>query len=204
MAAPVWIFTRAAPRHSGRMFGGNWRAMHAFLKSEFRRFLREAVRVSRQVSGTEICGLLIDTGVHLSFIQTRNASARAGSFAFSPPEVRRIEAATKVLGYKVVGTFHSHPVGFPIPGKSDICHAVDDDLMFLFDCIGRDGQLWKIKSGKARRLKFAFLQVSRTSPNQAAPGNGAVASRLYIQRLRRAVPKQQRSAISNLYRAQIQ
>lgn len=168
--------------------------MHAFLKSEFHRLLREAVRVSRHVPGTEICGLLVDTGVHLSFIQTRNASARVGSFAFSPPEVRRIVAATKLLGQKVVGTFHSHPVGLPIPGKSDIYYADDDDLMFLFDCIGRDGQLWKIKSGKARRLDFGFLQVSRTSPNQRGAGKGGVPFVFQIGRARPALPDHGRSA----------
>src|SRR5206468_2463429 len=126
------------------------------------------------------------------FIQTRNASARAGSFVFSPPEVRRIVGATKVLGQKVVGTFHSHPVGLPIPGPSDIRHAVDDSLMFIFDCIGRDGQLWKIKGGRARRLPFVLVHAAQTTPNPAASGDGAFTSLCDVGRYRRAVPEQRR------------
>ena len=111
--------------------------MHMLLKSEFARLLREAVRVSQQSPGTEICGLLVDTGRHLRFVQTRNISRRRGGFAFSAQEVRRVVAAVKTSGQEVVCTFHSHPVGLPIPGPSDVEHAVDDSLMFLFDCIGR-------------------------------------------------------------------
>ncbi len=98
--------------------------MHMLLRSEFARLLREATRLSRQ--GTEICGLLIDTGRHLRFLQTRNISPRRGGFAFSPREVRRVVAELKTSGHEVVGTFHSHPVGLPAPGPSDIENAVDD------------------------------------------------------------------------------
>ena len=66
-------------------------------------------------------------------------------------------AAAKVLGQEVVGTFHSHPLGVAEPGQSDIDHAVDDSLMFVFDCLGRVGRLWRIKGGKACSLKFDFL-----------------------------------------------
>ena len=121
--------------------------------------------MSRQASGAEICGLLIDTGAHVAFVQTRNISVRMGSFAFSAPEVRRVVTATKVLGQEVVGTFHSHPVGVPTPGKSDIEHAIDDSLMFLFDCLGRDGRLWKIRAGRAHPLKFGFVERSPRRPN---------------------------------------
>src|SRR5207249_12263339 len=114
------------------LLGGIVRAMHLILKSQVNRLLRAARRPFSAAPGSEICGLLIDTGAHLLFIQTRNASARAGSFVFSHPEVRRIVGATKVFGQKVVGTFHSHPVGLPIPGQSDIRHAVEDSLMFIF------------------------------------------------------------------------
>jgi [CysO sulfur-carrier protein]-S-L-cysteine hydrolase len=137
--------------------------MRMLLKSEFARLLRAAVRASRQRPGTEICGLLIDTGRHLRFVQTRNICRRRGGFAFSAPEVRRLVAAISSSGQEVVGTFHSHPVGLPSPGPSDVEHAVDDSLMFLFDCIGRRGRLWRIREGRAQPLRFGFAQRSRRS-----------------------------------------
>ncbi|MEJ0091370.1 MAG: Mov34/MPN/PAD-1 family protein [Limisphaerales bacterium] len=130
--------------------------LHNFDKVQFEKFLREARRLAREVAGTEICGLIIDTGHQLSFVPTRNVSSRVGSFALSRPDVRRVVAATKILGQKVVGTFHSHPVGIATPGKSDIKYAVDGSLIFIFDCIGRKGSLWKIKNGKAHSLNFDF------------------------------------------------
>lgn len=167
--------------------------MHMLLKSEFERMLREAVRVSRQSPGTEICGLLIDTGSHLRFVQTRNVCRRRGGFAFSPPEVRKMVVAASSAGQEVVGTFHSHPVGLPSPGPSDIEHAVDGSLMFLFDCTGRSGRLWRIRDGGARPLRYRFAQRRPRSPNQAASGNCAICVAVPIRRSARAVPEQRRS-----------
>ena len=73
------------------------------------------------------------------------------------PDVRQIAAAVKTLRQEIVGTFHSHPVGIAKPGKTDIEHAVDDSLMFIFDCTAKSGGLWRIKSGRARPLAFAFV-----------------------------------------------
>jgi len=132
--------------------------MHLFSKSQYSHFLRQACGVATESSGTELCGLIIDTGCHLFFVKTRNISRKAGGFAFSGPDIRRIVAATKVLGQEIVGTFHSHPVGVATPGRTDIDNAVDDSLMFIFDCMGKKGRLWKIKAGKARPLSFGFLK----------------------------------------------
>ena len=135
--------------------------MTTFSKSQFSSFLREARRAHRAVPGTEICGLIVDSGFHLALVQARNASRRSGSFVFSRPDVRRIVAAAEILGQEVVGTFHSHPAAPAIPGASDIVNAVDDSLMLIFDCIARCGRLWRIRSGRARELSFT------TRPNHA-------------------------------------
>jgi proteasome lid subunit RPN8/RPN11 len=133
-------------------------SMYLFDKAHYSKFLRQACRSARKTAGTEICGLIVDTGCHLSFVPTHNVSSRVGGFALSRPDVRQIVAAAKVLGQEIVGTFHSHPVGVATPGKTDIQHAVDDSLMFIFDCTDRKGCLWKIKGGRARPLPFGFCQ----------------------------------------------
>jgi proteasome lid subunit RPN8/RPN11 len=146
--------------------------MHSIVESQFDRFLRDARRAARAIPGTEICGLLVDTGAHLSFVPTRNVSRRVGSFVFSRTDIRRIAGAVKRLGHEIVGTFHSHPGGEPIPGESDIRHAVNDSLMFIFDCIGRDGRLWRIRKGRAYSLRFVLAKEPEP-PNQVAGGNAA-------------------------------
>ena len=140
--------------------------MHLLDKTQYRRFLREARRQARETPGTEICGLIVHTGHHLTFVQTRNVSRLPGSFQLSRPDVRHIVAASKILQQKVVGTFHSHPAATASPGPSDIAHAVDDSLMFIFDCIGSEGRLWHIRLGRARELTFDFLQSTNIPGKQ--------------------------------------
>ena len=132
--------------------------MHVFDKVQYRTILREACNSEHRRDGRELCGLIVSTGHHLSFVRTRNALRGPGGFVLSRLDVRKIVAAAKVLGHEVVGTFHSHPRGLAEPGRSDIEHAVDDSLMFIFDCLGGAGRLWRIKGGKARSLKFDFLK----------------------------------------------
>jgi proteasome lid subunit RPN8/RPN11 len=132
--------------------------MHLFDKPHYSKVLRHACRSARATAGTEICGLIVDTSYHLSFVPTRNVSSRVGSFVLSRPDVRRIVAAAKILGQEIVGTFHSHPVGVAMPSRTDIMHAVNDSLMFIFDCTDRKGCLWKIRGGKARPQAFGFFQ----------------------------------------------
>jgi proteasome lid subunit RPN8/RPN11 len=124
--------------------------MHLLDKIQYRCFLREACRVAQNAPGREICGLIVDTGHYLSFVQTRNASRHAGSFVLLGSDTRRIVSAAKILKQNIVGTFHSHPAATATAGKTDIQHAVDDSLMFVFDCIAKEGRLWKIKNGVAK------------------------------------------------------
>jgi|LakMenEpi03Aug12_release.lakeMendotaPanAssembly.Ray.scaffolds.fasta_scaffold857706_1 proteasome lid subunit RPN8/RPN11 len=138
--------------------------MRTFSRCQFSSFLREARRAHRAVPGAEICGLIVDTGFHLSLVQARNASRRSGSFVFPRPDVRRIVKAAEVLGQEVVGTFHSHPVAPAIPGESDIANAVDNSLMLIFDCIACSGRLWRIRSGRAREVSFGMRPNKSDQP----------------------------------------
>ena len=135
--------------------------MYFFDKSQYQKLLRKACNVARQNSGMEICGLIIHTDFHLKFVQTRNVSRKAGCFIFSKFDVRKIVTATKILNQEVVGTFHSHPTGLAVPGHSDIKYAVDNSLMFIFDCISKKGKLWRIHKGQARNMKFDFVRLKR-------------------------------------------
>ena len=101
--------------------------------------------------------MLVDTGYMLSFVSVRNVSRRGGSFMFSRTDVRRISAAAAVLGQEIVGTFHSHPLAEAKPGISDIQNAVDDSLMFIFDCTEKKGRLWRVRRRRIRELKFRLL-----------------------------------------------
>jgi len=153
-------YRRQAAESSGSTFG-KAEEMILFDRRQYRSLLREARRVAHD--GSEVCGLLVDTKVHLALVRTRNVSRRAGNFQLSAHDTRQITRAAKVLSHEVVGGFHSHPAYFAKPGPSDIANAVDGSLMLILDCIGNEGALWRIRHGQARRVKFGFVQDRRGS-----------------------------------------
>ena len=113
-----------------------------FLKSQFVTVQKAAKKLA-DLNGREVCGLLLDNGSFLELIQVRNKTKRAGGFSFYVAEIRAICKKASLHGCEIVGTFHSHPVGLPEPGPADLFHAEDDELMLLFDVIGRAARLWQ-------------------------------------------------------------
>jgi proteasome lid subunit RPN8/RPN11 len=107
--------------------------------------------------GAEVCGLILDNGSLCELVQVRNKVKRGGGFAFYFGEVRGIEKWAGLCNHKIVGTFHSHPLGLPEPGPSDLSNALEGDMMFIFDVLGRSARLWHIKNRKAKELRFRLL-----------------------------------------------
>jgi proteasome lid subunit RPN8/RPN11 len=127
-----------------------------FLKSQFERIQKEARRAA-EPNGREVCGLILDNRVFFELIQVRNKTKRGGSFSFYFNEVRAVRNMAGLCDHEVVGTFHSHPVGAPKPGPSDVCNALDDSIMLIFDVMGRSASLWHIKDGESKQLPFSFI-----------------------------------------------
>ena len=123
---------------------------------KFKTIFKKAKRIGRD-SGIEVCGLIISNGFFFDLLETRNKSKKPGSFQFYPSEGRRIEKAVKILGYEIVGTFHSHPVGLPEPGEIDIKYSEENDCMLIFDCLGSEAKMWNIKKGKAKEIKYELF-----------------------------------------------
>jgi proteasome lid subunit RPN8/RPN11 len=109
---------------------------------------KRAARRSR-----EVCGLLVDHGTHVRMVQTRNKSRRPGSFWIHGGDWRKIENAAVVLGSRLIGTFHSHIVSPPVPGKGDIRGAINGQTMVIFDGLTGDLRAWRIRRNRAHRLK---------------------------------------------------
>jgi len=110
-------------------------------------------------NGKEICGLLIYNGHFLEILETKNISKKLGHFEFNGKQIRTIMKAVKTLGHEIVGTFHSHPAYYAKPGDGDINSAVDDSLMLIIACIANEAKLWRIRSHKAREIKYKIIEV---------------------------------------------
>jgi len=90
-------------------------------------------------------------------IQVRNKTKRGGGFSFYSREIRAIRKMAPLIKHEIVGTFHSHPVGLPAPGPSDLHNAVDDSIMLIYDVMGRSAKLWYVKNLKAINLEFSLI-----------------------------------------------
>src|SRR5512138_2697259 len=101
-----------------------------FLASQLRQISKEA-RDAAKANGAEICGLILYNGHQCELVQVRNKAKRGGGFAFYYSEVRCIQKIAEVCQHEIVGTFHSHPVGLPQPGKTDLQNAVENSIMLI-------------------------------------------------------------------------
>lgn len=141
-----------------------------FLRNQFRQIEEEARRAA-STNGREICGLILKTDSFLELIQVRNKAKRSGGFAFYFGEVRAVAKKASLKGHEIVGTFHSHPVGLPKPGRLDLCSTLDDSLMLIFDVTGNAVRLWHIKDQKAQERSFTLISVrsrQQSSPKRIA------------------------------------
>jgi proteasome lid subunit RPN8/RPN11 len=128
------------------------------IKKDLTNIINKARKVVRN-NGHEICGLLIHNGHFLEILETRNIYTAGGHFQFDANQINKIKIAVKELGHEIVGTFHSHPASIAKPSMGDIDGTVDDSLMLVIDCIGQEAQLWRIKGGKARRVKINIIRI---------------------------------------------
>jgi hypothetical protein len=60
-------------------------------------------------------------------------SPQGGKLLDASGDWKNIEEAATTLGSQVVGTFHSHVIGEPIPGATDIRGAFDGHAMIILD-----------------------------------------------------------------------
>ena len=130
------------------------------MKSQYRigrRNLRHLMRIAIDAGEKyrEICGMIIDDGCVLRLVRVRNASRQIGSFFITASDLKTVARAARRLGYKVVGTFHSHPISDAKPGYTDCRAGVPGRLMLVIDCIGREARLWRImRNRRAYPLRF--------------------------------------------------
>ena len=92
----------------------------------------------------------------------RNMSTRLGHFELDRAEYKEVGAAALSSGKRVLGTFHSHPIGYAVPGPSDLRRAKLNSLMLVYDVCGRQEALWQIvKSGRSRKARPIKLTIER-------------------------------------------
>jgi [CysO sulfur-carrier protein]-S-L-cysteine hydrolase len=88
--------------------------------------LQVMVDHARHSAPNEGCGLLAGAdGLVTKVYTTANAHAAPDHFTIDPAEQFRVWRDASAGGWDIVGSFHSHPAGLPIPSQADLDGGTD-------------------------------------------------------------------------------
>ena len=95
----------------------------------------------------ECCGLLLGQGETIgeAMLADNLAKDRLRRFEIDPMALLSAHKAARAGGQQVLGYFHSHPQGHPVPSATDCDHASGDDRVWAIVAGGevafwRDGE----------------------------------------------------------------
>lgn len=121
----------------------------------------------------EACGLLLGRGsAVMEIVRTRNVdpTPRTG-FVVAPDDLFLALNRAEMEDLELVGVYHSHPVGHPIPSERDIREAYYPDAAQLI--VGLAGPepkfaAWRIDNARVSRMEL-FIQAARPLPSAVEP-----------------------------------
>jgi proteasome lid subunit RPN8/RPN11 len=103
----------------------------------------------------EVCGALVvgkDRRIELHFI--KNTCNEPYRFEIDMEEIKAIRNSIKGKGKRILGIFHSHPIGGAIPRSRDLRESFYNGYSMIYDICALEARLWRyVKVGKKKRLK---------------------------------------------------
>jgi len=130
------------------------------LSPRYRRKLHDRALRAQRCDQSEVCGALIVAStdrLELRFLGNR--AGGPGRFSLRQVDLARVRSALRGTGKRVVGTFHSHPIGHATPGPRDRRAGRPGSLMLIYDVCGRDFKLWRL-GRHGRRAVATAVQFS--------------------------------------------
>ena len=115
-------------------------------------------------SPDEVCGLLFGTeeggDVHVSAIQpcANVAADPARRFEIDPVALITAYRAARGGGPRIVGHYHSHPSGDPVPSPRDAAAAVEDGVLWLI-VAGERVRAWRTAAGGRVERRFDECEI---------------------------------------------
>ena len=129
------------------------------------RTLAGAIRAQARDAGqAECCGLLLGDKAMLrvdDLLPAANVAADPRHcFEIDPVVLLAAHKAARAGGPAIVGHYHSHPRGEPVPSAADAAMAHDDGAVWLL--VGRDGDLrvWQATVQGALHGRFSALEIA--------------------------------------------
>lgn len=107
----------------------------------------------------EACGLLLGEGRRITeALETRNVHASPQThFEIDPQALIDAHRAARSGGPQVLGYFHSHPVGEPVPSTTDRACAAGDGRIWAI-ITGNDVRCWRDTATGFAALSYAVAQ----------------------------------------------
>ncbi|AEG48698.1 putative protease [Sphingobium chlorophenolicum L-1] len=118
------------------------------------RGLLEQIMSEAAADTNEVCGLLLGEPGRIDAIQpaANAASDPARRFELDPAVLIAAHRAARAGGARIVGHYHSHPGGAPVPSATDAACAVADGSLWLIAGRGA-ARLW-VSAGEDENARF--------------------------------------------------
>jgi len=107
----------------------------------------------------EACGVLGGQGGRvLKVYPVSNATPSPVRYTMEPNEQVRAMMEIEERGWELVGIFHSHPAGPPVPSETDVAEAYYPDSAYVICAPDSDGgwqaRAFELKNGTAREIEL--------------------------------------------------
>ncbi len=114
----------------------------------------------------EVCGVIGGwEGIAHSVIPIANVAATPRTrYQFDPAQFVTAYHQIERAGGEVIGIYHSHPAGAPIPSVTDIAEATWPDAAYVIVGFPAGDQpqvtAWQLRGGKAESIQFVIVPES--------------------------------------------
>ena len=105
---------------------------------------------AREEAPRECCGLLVGCATSIvRSVRARNLDAKATRYLIAPEDHFAAIRSARAEHLDVVGAYHSHPSGAPVPSATDLSEADSgsDFLYVIVSPMGDDVRAYRIEAG---------------------------------------------------------
>lgn len=132
---------------------------------------KQIVTHTRAAAPQEACGLIFGRGIRAEVIvPVANVAADPQRhYMMNPAEMAEYLPAHDRAGLTLIGLYHSHPAGEPIPSQTDIREATFPHTAYLIAGLRRNQPklaAWTITNGRVQRIS---LHIGHTAPPSTEP-----------------------------------
>lgn len=145
---------------------------------------RDILDHARAEAPNEACGLLLGQGGAVKYVlpaRNEDPEPRTG-FIVSPHDLFAALNRAEREDLRLVGAYHSHPAGHPIPSERDIREAYyPDAAQLIVGLAGLEPELaaWHIDSGRVSRIEL-FIRAARPLPGEVEPERLTFSQRMAV------------------------